>query len=59
MEIPGVLGIGVGLSDIVPGEVVIKVFVSKGRNHGLSQSIPHNLEGVNVEIEETEEFKAF
>jgi hypothetical protein len=59
MEMPGVLGIGVGLSDVVPGEVVIKVFVSKGRSHGLSQSIPHNLEGVNVEIEETEEFKAF
>jgi hypothetical protein len=58
MNIPGVVGMGVGLSQTVPNQVVIQVFVEQA-TEALTKTLPTQLEGVSVEIVETGEVVAF
>lgn len=55
LGIPGVVGVGVGLSDVVPGEVVIEIY----HTEELKAALPTELEGVPVQTVETEPFVAF
>jgi len=54
MELPGVVGIGIGAVD---SQKVIKVLVIK-KTKKLEQKIPKSLEGHSVLIEETGEIRA-
>lgn len=54
MEIPGVVGTGVGLCD---GEPCIKVFVAR-RTDEIEKKVPDEVEGHRVRIEVTGEFRA-
>lgn len=56
-NIEGVVGTGIGLSETVPGKVVIEVYVKKPA-HEMKGLIPEVLEGTSVEIVETGEFVA-
>lgn len=58
MNIPGVVGMGVGLSQSVPNRVVIQVFVEHA-TEALTKTLPTQLEGVAVEIIESGEVVAF
>ena len=58
LDIPGVVGAGVGLSGVAQGQVVIEVYV-KELSEGLIRTIPKRLDGVSVEIVETGEIVAF
>lgn len=55
MELPGVVGIGIGAVD---SQKVIKVLVIK-KTKKLDQKIPKSLEGYSVLIEETGEIRAY
>lgn len=58
LGIPGVVGVGVGLSDTVGAQPVIKVYVKKATAQ-LRRTLPPSLEGVDVEIVETGEIFAY
>lgn len=58
LRIEGVVGMGVGLSETVPGEVVIEVYVKKPK-HEMKRVIPEVLEGVPVKTVETGEVIAY
>lgn len=58
LSIPGVVGVGVGLSDTVAAQPVIKVYVKKATAQ-LRRTLPPSLEGVDVEIVETGEIFAY
>jgi hypothetical protein len=52
MATPGVVGVGVGASDVTPGEAVIEVYVEQA-NRAVRSAIPARLEDVPVRIVET------
>ena len=52
LGIPGVLGAGVGLSDTVPGQVVIHVFVEH-LSEDVRRAVPARLDSVPVTVVET------
>lgn len=54
MEIPGVVGTGIGLCDEEP---CIKVFVAR-RTEEIEREVPEKVEGYRVRIEVTGEFRA-
>lgn len=54
MEIPGVMGTGIGLCDDRP---CIKVFVAR-RTPEIEEKIPERVEGYRIRIEVTGEFRA-
>jgi hypothetical protein len=58
LNIEGVVGIGIGLSETVPGEVVIEVYIEKPL-YEMTQTIPDKLEGIPVKIVETGEIVAY
>ena len=58
MNIPGVIGVGVGLSDRVLGKPVIEIYVKEATG-ALKRSLPDSLDGVDVKIVETGEIVAF
>jgi hypothetical protein len=58
LRIEGVVGIGVGLSDTEPGQVVIEVYTKKPA-HEMRHLIPEAIEGIPVKIIETGEIVAF
>lgn len=58
LAIEGVVGIGVGLSDTVLGEVVIEVY-TKRPVHEMKAKISHALEGVPIKVVETGEIIAY
>jgi hypothetical protein len=58
MNIPGVVGIGVGLSNRVPGQPAIEIYV-KEATAALKRTLPESLEGAEVRIVETGEIRAY
>lgn len=58
LTIEGVVGVGIGLSDTVPGQVVIEVYV-KRPVHEIRGRIPETLNGIPVKIVETGEIVAY
>ncbi|MEW6213636.1 MAG: hypothetical protein AB1478_00285 [Nitrospirota bacterium] len=58
LQIEGVVGTGIGLSETVLGQVVIEVYVKKPL-HEIRHLIPEALEGVPVKIIETGEITAY
>jgi len=58
LRIEGVVGIGIGLSDTEPGQVVIEVY-TKRPVHEMKHLIPEALEGIPVKIVETGEIVAY
>jgi hypothetical protein len=52
LKIPGVLGAGVGLSETVPGEVVIEIFVER-LGDDVRHAVPGRLDSVPVKLRET------
>lgn len=58
LSIEGVVGMGIGLSETVPGQVVIEVYV-KRPSHEMRRMIPEVLEGISVKIVETGEIIAY
>lgn len=58
LRIPGVVGVGVGLSEIVPGRVVIQVYVERDTAE-VRQAVPAQLNSIPVEIVETGPIVAF
>jgi hypothetical protein len=57
MRIQGVVGIGVGASDVVPGEAVVEVYVEKA-TPAVRAAIPAQLDNVPVKVVETGEITA-
>lgn len=49
LEIPGVVGMGIGLSELGTGEVVFKLLVSE-RSERLTEAVPESLGKVRVEV---------
>ena len=58
LKLEGVVGIGVGLSETVPEEVVIEIYVKKSAQE-MKHIIPGLLEDIPVKIVETGEIVAF
>jgi hypothetical protein len=58
LNVEGVVGIGIGLSETIPGEVVIEVYVEKPIDE-MRQIIPDKLDGITVKIIETGEIVAY
>ena len=58
LSIPGVVGVGVGLSDRVAGHPVIEIYVKQGTD-SLRRTLPASLDGVEVKIVETGEIFAY
>lgn len=52
LSIPGVVGVGVGLSDAVPGQAVIEIYVERDTPE-VRQALPAHLDNVPVKIVET------
>jgi len=57
MRIRGVVGIGVGASDVAPGEAVVEVYVEKD-TPAVRAAIPAQLDNVPVKVVETGEITA-
>lgn len=57
LSIPGVVGLGVGISDRVSGQPVIEIYVKQATD-ALRGSLPAALDGVQVKIVETGEIVA-
>jgi hypothetical protein len=55
---PGVVGMGVGLSDTEPGQTVIEVYVKKPA-HAMKPAIPETMEDIPIKIVETGVFRAY
>ncbi|MGH7774161.1 MAG: hypothetical protein ACREQA_18205 [Candidatus Binatia bacterium] len=58
LGIPGVVGVGVGLSKRIAGQAVIEVYVKESPG-ALKRAIPSSLDGVEVDIVETGEIIAY
>jgi hypothetical protein len=58
LDIDGVVGVGIGLSETAPGQVVIEVYTKKP-THQMSRVIPETLENIPVKMIETGEIIAF
>ena len=58
LGIPGVVGMGIGFSETVPGKAVIEVYVKEPAQR-MRGMIPETLENVPVRIVETGEFIAY
>lgn len=58
LGIPGVVGLGVGLSDSVAGRPVIEIYVKQATD-SLRRTLPASLDGVEVKIVETGEIFAY
>jgi hypothetical protein len=58
LHIEGVVGLGVGISEAAPEEVVIEVY-SKKPPHELRRAIPDAVEGIPLRVVETGEIFAF
>ena len=58
LKIPGVVGVGVGLSDRVLGQPVIEIYVKQATD-SLRRTLPSSLDGVQVRIVETGEIFAY
>lgn len=58
LDIDGVVGMGIGLSETVPGQVVIEVY-TKNPTHQMRRMIPKTLESIPVKMIETGEIIAF
>ncbi|MBI4653573.1 MAG: hypothetical protein HY752_01005 [Nitrospirae bacterium] len=58
LRIEGVAGMGIGLSETVPGQVIIEVYVKRPVDE-MSHVIPEVLEGIPVKIIETGEIIAY
>ena len=58
LGIPGVVGMGVGLSDRVAGQPVIEIYVKQATD-SLRRTLPASLDGVEVKIVETGEIFAY
>jgi hypothetical protein len=56
MSDPAVLAVGLGASDVDSSEVVVTIYVEKGRGHAM---IPAQLDGVPTRIIETDAFRAY
>lgn len=57
LAIPGVVGVGVGLSGRVTGQPVIEVYIKEATS-ALQQALPSSLDGVEIKIVETGEIFA-
>ena len=57
MRIEGVVGFGVGASDVAPGEAVVEVYVKKA-TPAVRAAIPAQLDNVQVKVVETGEITA-
>lgn len=57
MRIEGVVGLGVGASDVVPGEAVVEVYVKKA-TPAVRAAIPSELDNVRLKVVETGEIIA-
>ncbi len=57
MAVPGVVGIGVGASDVTPGQAVVEVYVEKA-TPAVRAAIPAHLDNVPVKVVETGEITA-
>jgi len=55
---PGVIGVGVGLSDAIMKQAAIEIYV-KQATEPLRQALPKSLEGVEAKIVETGEIRAY
>jgi hypothetical protein len=58
LKIEGVVGMGIGISETVPGQVVIEVYVKKSA-HEMRNIVPEMLENIPVKIVETGEIIAY
>jgi len=58
MSIPGVVGVGIGQSEKLPGEAAIEIYVKESASAMRSQ-LPSSLDGVEVKIVETGEIHAY
>lgn len=58
LDIEGTVGMGIGLSETVPGQVFFEVYTKKPA-HEMKHLIPENLEGIPVDIVETGEIIAY
>jgi len=58
MSVPGVLGVGIGHSDRIPGQAAIEVYVKEPASEMRFQ-LPNSLDGVEVKIVETGEIHAY
>lgn len=58
LGIPGVVGIGVGLSDRVAGQPVIEIYVKQATD-SVRRALPSSLDGVEVKIVESGEIFAY
>ncbi len=58
LAVPGVVGMGIGLSETAPGKIAIEVYV-KEPAHAMKGRIPERLETIPVKIVETGKFVAY
>jgi hypothetical protein len=58
LGVPGVVGLGVGLSDRAAGQPVIEIYVKQATD-SLRRTLPSSLDGVEVKIVETGEIFAY
>jgi hypothetical protein len=58
LSVPGVVGVGIGQSQKLPGEAAIEVYIKEPASAMHSQ-LPSSLEGVEVKIVETGEIQAY
>ena len=58
LSIPGVVGVGIGHSEKIPGQAAIELYVKESASAPRSQ-LPTSLEGVEVKVIETGEIQAY
>jgi len=58
LSVPGVVGVGIGQSDKLPGEAAIEIYVKESTSAMRSQ-LPSSLDGIEVKIVETGEIHAY
>jgi hypothetical protein len=58
LAIPGVIGVGVGVSERTIGQAAIEVYVIEG-TESLRRTLPSSLDGVDVKMIETGEIRAY
>jgi hypothetical protein len=58
LAIPGVIGVGVGISEKTIGQAAIEVYVIEG-TESLRRTLPSSLDAVDVKMVETGEIRAY